>query len=145
MGYNWAEENATKVKCIAGIYPVMNLESWPPVSSKEFTQARQAYELTRSAFREHLRDLSPIAHLQPLAQAKVSIFHLHGDRDRWVPLEQNSQLLYERYKALGGDVRVVTVTGKGHEEAPEFFESCQLASFLVCSLYREPECKGGSK
>ena len=48
-----------------------------------------------------------------------------------VPLDRNSQVLCDRYKALGGPVELVIVKGKGHAEIPEFFQSPALLKFLM--------------
>ena len=96
MLYNWAAENAGKVGGIAGIYPVCDLRSYPGL-----TIASPAYSMTPEQLGDHLFEHNPIDRLQPLAQAGVPIFHIHGDSDATVPLAQNSQVVYDRYKAGG--------------------------------------------
>src|SRR5271170_7339360 len=39
MLYNWAEENAEKVSCVGGVYPVTDVESWPGLSDKNLQAA----------------------------------------------------------------------------------------------------------
>ena len=46
MSFGWAEENPDDVRCIAGIYPVLSLASWPPGGSPLFMQAAAAYGYT---------------------------------------------------------------------------------------------------
>ena len=74
---------------------------------------------------------NPIDLLAPLAKAKVPILHIHGDKDKVVPLETNSAEVAKRYKALGGTMELVVVPGKGHEEVDEFFTSERFAAFLT--------------
>jgi predicted esterase len=126
MLYNWAAENPHRVRCIAGIYPVCDLRSYPGLK-----QAAPAYGMTDEELAKHLAEHNPIDRLAPLAKEHVPIFHIHGDSDTAVPLDRNSQVLYDRYKALGGPVELVVIKGKGHAEIPEFFQSPALLKFLM--------------
>jgi pimeloyl-ACP methyl ester carboxylesterase len=87
--------------------------------------------MSATEMRKHLGKNNPIDRLAPLARATVPIFHIHGDADKVVPLDQNTLELARRYKALGGNAEVDVVPGKGHEEVPEFFQSEQLLGFLL--------------
>lgn len=138
MLYNWAVEHAHNVGCIAGVYPVTNLEGWPDLGGERI---QQAYGMSPAELRKHLRKDNPIDHLAPLARAQVPIFHIHGDADKVVPLEANTLELTRRYKALGGEAEVEVIHGKGHEEVPEFFQSERLLEFLLRFL--SPGKSGG--
>jgi len=126
MWYNWAVENPEQVACIGGIYPVCDLTSYPGLAA-----TAQAYGMSEAELSAQLSQHNPIERLAPLAQAKVPILHLHGDKDEVVPLEKNSGELIKRYKALGGPGELIVIPGKGHAELPEFFESEQLLEFLL--------------
>ncbi|MBN1396341.1 MAG: prolyl oligopeptidase family serine peptidase [Pirellulales bacterium] len=134
MLYNWAAENADKVSAIAGIYPVGDLRSYPGLAT-----AAPAYGMTVEQLEQNLSDHNPIDRLLPLAQADVPIFHIHGDNDTSVPLDENSQVVYDRYTAMGGDMQLVVVPGKGHEEIPEYFQSLDLLNFALSNVYQTPE------
>lgn len=123
--YNWAVEHPDKVRCVAGIYPVCDLRSYPGL-----TRAAPAYGLTAAELESRLAEHNPIERLAPLAKAGVPILHIHGDSDGVVPLAKNSQVLHDRYVALGGPMRLVVVRGKGHAEIPEFFQDPRLVEFL---------------
>lgn len=125
MLYNWAAENPDKVRCIAGIYPVCDLRSYPGLN-----RAAGAYGLTPQELEAQLAWHNPIDRLEPLAKARVPILHLHGDADAIVPLEKNSQVLAERYAALGGKMTLLVVPGKGHAEIAEYFQDPRLVQFL---------------
>ncbi len=125
MHYNWAAENPDKVRCIAGIYPVCDLRSYPGLS-----KAAGAYGLTPVELEKQLTEHNPIDRLKPLAKAGVPILHIHGDADTVVPLEKNSKVVLDRYKALGGKMTLIVVPGKGHAEIPEFFQEPRLVQFL---------------
>jgi pimeloyl-ACP methyl ester carboxylesterase len=128
MLYNWAAEpgNSTKVSRIAAIYPVCNLLSYPGPE-----KAASAYGMSRDDFELHLKEYNPIDKLRPLYEAGIRIFHIHGDSDAVVPLAENSRIIYERYKEMGGDIRLIVIPGKGHEEIPEYFQSEDLLNFLL--------------
>jgi dipeptidyl aminopeptidase/acylaminoacyl peptidase len=137
MLYNWAVEHPHDVGCIAGIYPVTNLESWPTLGAETI---QQAYGINEAELRKHLGRNNPIDRLAPLAQANVPIFHIHGDADKVVSLEQNTLEFARRYNALGGKADVEVIHGKGHEEVPDFFESERLLDFLLRFLSPGASC-----
>ena len=126
MLYNWAAEHPEDVQCVGGIYTVCDQSSWPGLAVSCF-----AYGMTEQELREHLREHNPIDRLEPLAKAGVAILHIHGDADALVPLERNSGELVRRYKALGGNARLVVIKGKGHAVFPEFFENPELLEFFL--------------
>lgn len=126
MVYNWAAENIDKVCAITAIYPVCDLRSYPGLD-----KAAPAYGMSAKELEIALKKHNPIDRLAWLAKAGVPIFHIHGDSDTVVPLEQNSQVIYDRYKALTGKMELVVVKGKGHAEIPEFFQSQQFVDFIV--------------
>jgi hypothetical protein len=135
MAYAWSSKHSAQVKCIAGIYPVVNLKSWPDSHSPDqIPEAAGAYGLSIPEFLRQSESLSPISHLQPLAETKIPILHLHGSDDRAVPIDENSEILRQRYTELNGPMTLITVPGKGHEEADEFFKSGELLAFLLKQL-----------
>ena len=44
---------------------------------------------------------NPIHQLEGSAQAKVTLFMVYGDSDRIVPLEENTDIVINRYTKLG--------------------------------------------
>ena len=131
MLYNWAIENPQSVAGIAGIYPVCNIASYPGIE-----KGSAAYQLTPSELQAQLGLHNPIDRLAPLAQAKVPIFHIHGDQDHVVPLKDNSMLLAQRYRELGGPIELEVVQGKGHDMWEGWFQSERLVEFVCHSLGR---------
>jgi hypothetical protein len=126
MLYNWAALHPDQVQRIAGIYTVCDLRSYPGLKN-----AAAAYHLTEEQMAADLSRHNPIDLLAPLAKAKVPILHIHGDKDKVVPLEKNSAEVATRYRALGGTMELVVVPGKGHEEVDEFFTSERFVTFLT--------------
>jgi len=126
MLYNWAAEHPDNVACIAGIYTVCDMSSWPGLK-----RACAAYEMSEQQLAEVLPMHNPIDRLGPLAEACIPILHIHGDSDTACPVERNAGELERRYRKLGGKIKLIVVPGKGHEEAPEFFQSRQVADFVI--------------
>ena len=126
MLYNWAAENPERVACVAGIYPVCNLSSYPGLK-----RACGAYGMTVEQLAAKLAEHNPIDRLAPLAKAKVPIFHIHGDNDKVVPLEQNSAELASRYSKLGGRMTLKAAKGQGHNLWPGFFQCQELVDFVI--------------
>ena len=126
MLYNWACEHPEAVACIAGIYPACNLHSYPG-----FDKACGAYGLTTAQLEAQLPRHNPIDRLPPLARAGVPIFHIHGDMDRIVPLEDNSGELARRYRELGGDMVLQVAKGQGHTGWEGFFHCRELVDFVL--------------
>jgi len=137
MLYNWAAEHPDSVGCIAGIYPVCNLRSWPGLN-----KASGAYGLTAAQLDAQLTQNNPIDRLTPLAKAGVTIFHIHGDADDVVPLKDNSALLASRYRELGGSMRLRIPPGQGHNVWDGFFQCQELVEFVIAhaspAAEREP-------
>jgi hypothetical protein len=57
---------------------------------------------------------NPIDLLAPVAKAKIPIIHVVGDADDVVPVLENTTMLVERYRALGGKIEVISKPGIGH-------------------------------
>jgi len=124
--YNLAADHPEWVACIAGIYTVGDLRSYPGLE-----RAAPAYGLTAAELEAQLTQHNPIERLANIAAAKIPILHIHGDADKVVPIERNSGAIAEHYKALGGMMELVIIPGKGHEYDPGFFESEKMVEFIV--------------
>jgi pimeloyl-ACP methyl ester carboxylesterase len=135
MSFGWAAEHPGHVRCIAAIYPVLNLASWPPQGSALVGEAAKAYGYASgSEFEKHSLQLSPLSQEGPLVKAKIPVFILHGDNDRVVPAKENSQPFVRAYTGLGGAAELIMVPGRGHEEVDEYFKSDRLVEFLLHQL-----------
>ena len=126
MLYSWAVANADLVAGIAGIYPVCNIASYPGIA-----RAAPAFEMTPKELGDSLIKYNPVDNLQGLAKARVAVFHIQGDSDKVVPHEDNSGLLAERYRKLGGPVEIMLVPGQGHNMWRGWFESEELTQFMI--------------
>jgi lysophospholipase L1-like esterase/pimeloyl-ACP methyl ester carboxylesterase len=117
--YNWAIANPDKVACIYGDAPVCDFKSWPGGKGKGKGDPKNwALVLQLWGFKSDEEALAakvnPIDNLAPLAKHHVPLLHVFGDADDVVPPAENTLLLAERYKALGGDITLISKPGVGH-------------------------------
>lgn len=126
MLYSWAVDHPQSVGGVAGIYPVCNIASYPGVG-----RAAVAYGLTAQQLEVELTKHNPIDRLKSLAKAGVPVFHIHGDRDTVVPLEDNSAELAKRYREFGGPVEIEVVKDQGHNMWDGWFTSQKLTDFAI--------------
>ncbi len=134
MLLNWAIENPEKVQCVAGIYTVCNIESYPGVE-----KACGAYGMSSDELTAQLDRYNPVRRVQVLADARIPLLFVHGDSDTVVPIEANAGKLVEDCRNFGGDAHLIVVPGKGHEVCPEFFQSKAMIAFLLSRGVNLPE------
>jgi pimeloyl-ACP methyl ester carboxylesterase len=116
--YNWAAANPDKVSCIYGDAPVCDFKSWPGGKGKgkgsggAWQACLKAYGFDEKQAIEFKGN--PIDNLAPLAKAGIPLLNVVGDADSVVPVAENTAILEERYKALGGSILVIHKPGVGH-------------------------------
>lgn len=131
IAYAWAFRHPKSVDRIAGIYPAADVRLWPGlVNLLAYPSPGLGYPFTAEQLPRHIAECNPIDNLAPLAKAGVKVLHIHGDKDKRVPLEGNSAELVRRYKKLGGSAELIIVRGFAHGGLP-FTESQQLIEFLM--------------
>ena len=121
--YNWAAANPDKVACIYGDAPVCDFKSWPggklkdlgkgDGSAAEWLKLLKAYSFKSDA-EAIAYDKNPIDNLKPLGDARVPLLHVYGDADAPVPWEENTGVIAERYRKLGGSITLIPKPGVGH-------------------------------
>lgn len=117
--YNWAAANPDKVACIYGDAPVCDFKSWPggkgkgKGSPRDWQLVLQCYHFTNEAA-ALAYPKNPVDNLASLAAAKVPLIHVYGDADDVVPWEENTGLLADHYKKLGGSITLIAKPGVGH-------------------------------
>jgi lysophospholipase L1-like esterase len=79
---------------------------------------------------------NPIDLLEPLAKAKVPLLHVSGNADFVVPLEENTAVLEQRYKALGGDISLIIKNGIGHKHGLE--DPTPIIQFVLKHTLQDP-------
>ncbi len=116
--FNWAAANPEKVACIYADAPVCDIKSWPggfgegSGNSDMWPLCLEAYGLDEDTVKEFTGN--PIDNLEPLAKAGIPLLHVCGDADRGVPLSENTQILADRYRELGGAIQLIIKPGVGH-------------------------------
>jgi pimeloyl-ACP methyl ester carboxylesterase len=117
--YNWAAANPDKVACIYGDAPVCDLKSWPGGKGKgkgspgDWDLAMRRYGL-KSEAEALAAKVNPVDNLEPLARVGIPLLHVYGDADDVVPWDENTGLLAERYRKLGGSITLIPKPGIGH-------------------------------
>jgi pimeloyl-ACP methyl ester carboxylesterase len=117
--YNWAAKNPEKVACIYGDAPVCDFKSWPggkghgKGSPRDWKLVLECYGFPDEAA-AMAYDKNPVDNLAPLAKARVPLLHVYGEADDVVPWEENTGLLAQRYRELGGDITLIPKPGIGH-------------------------------
>jgi pimeloyl-ACP methyl ester carboxylesterase len=118
IAYNWAAAHPDRVACIYADIPVCDFKSWPggkgrgPGDPAEWQRCLEVYGFDDAQAVAYAGN--PVDNLAPLADADVPLLHAAGDADRVVPFDENTGLLVQRYRALGGDVEVIVKPGGGH-------------------------------
>jgi pimeloyl-ACP methyl ester carboxylesterase len=115
---NWAIAHPDKVACLYLDAPVCNFQSWPAGmgtgagSLEDWEKCKAVYGVTQEQAVEYAD--GPLDNLQPLAQARIPILCVCGAADTVVPMEENTNVLEERYRALGGLIQVLAKPGCEH-------------------------------
>jgi pimeloyl-ACP methyl ester carboxylesterase len=116
--YNWAAANPEKVACIYADAPVCDFKSWPggkgkaPGSPGDWQTCLKEYGFTEAQALVYKHN--PLDNLEPLVKAHVPLLHVVGDADDVVPVAENTAILEQRYKQLGGQITVIHKKGVGH-------------------------------
>lgn len=96
--------------------PVMNYLSWPFAMGKSQNDCSQEFINSMGMglsemlnFRNH-----PIDQKAKLLESNVPILLVSGDSDKTVPFCENGQLLYDYFKANGGNIELIIKQGGDH-------------------------------
>jgi alpha-beta hydrolase superfamily lysophospholipase len=116
--YNWAARNPEKVSVIYGDAPVCNFASWPyahgaPAGAPEWKKLLAVYGFTTDA-QALSCPTQPIKEMEPLAAAHIPLINVVGDADTTVPYAENTAIIEQEYKKLGGEITVLHKPGCNH-------------------------------
>ncbi len=118
FAFNWAARHPDRVACLYVDAPVCDFKSWPAGwgqgkgSSNDWARCKAVYGLDDPAARAYRGN--PVDNLAPLAQAHIPILSVCGEADVDVPMAENTRLVEERYKKLGGEILVISKPGVAH-------------------------------
>jgi len=116
--YSWAAAHPERVVSIYGDAPVTDFHSWPggrgkgkgsPADWQRLLAAHEIAEEEAERFDGKPNDLAA-----KLAPFEVPILHVVGQEDSVVPVAENTDILEERYRALGGPIAVIRKPGVDH-------------------------------
>ncbi|HET6408560.1 MAG TPA: alpha/beta hydrolase, partial [Chthoniobacteraceae bacterium] len=105
----------------AAIYvdaPVLDIRSWPggkgkgPGSPQLWPQCLALYGLTEETVKAFKGN--PIDYATALAKAGIPVIAVCGDADEAVPIEENTKIFEDRYRAAGGTIEVILKPGGKH-------------------------------
>ena len=132
--YGYAFRYPKHIDRIFAIYPALDFRSWPKfeltVGPGAIPPKGLAYGLTPEEMTRRISEFNPIDNLEPLADAGVLLFHIHGDADELVPLEPNSTVAAKRYRELSGKIELKVLPGSIHG-GMEFFTDQEGLKFLL--------------
>lgn len=134
IAYNWASEHPYQVSCIYGDAPVCDIRSWPgglgkgKGSPEDWKVCLAAWGLDENTVKDFKRN--PIDRLAPLAKAGVPLLHVVGDADDVVPVKENTDILAERYRVLGGSIEIINKPGVGHHPH-SLVDPAPIVEFIV--------------
>ncbi len=117
--YNWAASNPDRVACIYGDAPVTDFKSWPggfgqgKRSERDWQLVLEQYQFKSDADAKTYAK-NPVDNLAPLAAAGIPLLHVYGDADEAVPWNENTGVIAERYRKLGGDITLIGKPGGKH-------------------------------
>ncbi len=121
FAFNWASLHPDRVASIYVDAPVCDIKSWPGGKGKS-TGSPSDWEKCKAiyGFKSEGRAVAyrhnPIDNvtLKPMAEGKVPILAVCGDADLLVPMDENILIVEKRYKALGGEIKIIAKPGIGH-------------------------------
>jgi pimeloyl-ACP methyl ester carboxylesterase len=119
----WAAAHPDRTLAVYLDNGVCDFKSWPggkpkglgagQGSAAEWQNLLKAYDFKDD--KEALASkVNPVDNLAPLAKAKIPLLLIFGDADTVVPHKENSELVYDRYKKMGGPVERVVKEGQDH-------------------------------
>jgi len=117
--YNFAAQYPDRVACIYGDAPVCDFKSWPGGQGKSRRSRGDWNAVLRCyGFQDEAAALAykqnPVDNLAPLAKAKIPLLHVVGDADHVVPVAENTDVVAQRYKQLGGEITILHKPGVDH-------------------------------
>jgi lysophospholipase L1-like esterase/pimeloyl-ACP methyl ester carboxylesterase len=117
--FNWAARHPDRVACIYGDAPVCDIKSWPGGKGKgdgspgDWSGLRQVYHFANEQEAMDYKG-NPVDNMAPLAAAKIPILGVYGEADTTVPPAENILLVAQRYRALGGEIKLIGKPGMQH-------------------------------
>ena len=112
--FNFAAIHPTRVAALYLDAPALDIRSWPggDRSSKQWVECLAAYGVTEETLPKMKGN--PIERIGAVATGRIPIIVVVGDADIVVPVAENTGILEQRYRQLGGTIEVIRKPGVGH-------------------------------
>ncbi len=110
--YNWAVANPTKVACIYADAPVLDGKSWPGGFGKGkgyqegWQEFKKVYGLNLEVDEQNFKG-NPIDQTAIIAAAGFPMFHVCGEADSVVPVNENTRIFEEKLLEKGAKITVI--------------------------------------
>jgi pimeloyl-ACP methyl ester carboxylesterase len=120
---SWAATHPDKTLAVYLDNGVCDFRSWPGGKPKGMGKGQGSHEEWVNLFKAYdfksnddavAYKRNPVDNLEPLARARIPILLVYGDADRVVPHRENSEIVFNRYKAIGGPVDRIVKPGQDH-------------------------------
>jgi len=117
--YNWAAENPEKVACVYADAPVLDANSWPGGKGKgigskvDWESFKSMYSITSEDEAANFKD-NPIHKIDAIARGSFPMFHVCGEADKVVPVDENTRIFEQKIKEAGGNIKVIYKKDVGH-------------------------------
>lgn len=144
--YRWASLHPERVACIYADTPVCDIRSWPLGSgsgrghAETWSHLLRELELSEDAALAYPHN--PIDLLEPIAAAGVPLLHIVSRNDEIVPPEENTDVLADRYRALGGAIHLMNVEAGTESSGGHHFQHpdpLRPADFIERHSSRAPD------
>ncbi|MFT7630974.1 MAG: sialidase-1, partial [Mariniblastus sp.] len=135
--YGFASRFPDKVACIYCDTPVCDIRSWPGGKGQgkgdesTWKVCLKAYGLTEESAKDFKQN--PIDRLANIAKAKIPIMHIVSMNDQIVPPTENTFVLAERYRKLGGSIDVIEISAGTPSSSGHHFthvDPIRIADFI---------------
>ncbi|HRU04302.1 MAG TPA: alpha/beta hydrolase, partial [Candidatus Brocadiia bacterium] len=116
--FNYAAAHPDKVAALYLDAPVLDIRSWPGGKGKGignpkcWDECLAIYGLTEQTLPSFRG--SPLDQVEKVAKARIPIISVCGGADESVPFEENTAILEERCRQLGGVIEVILKKDCGH-------------------------------
>ena len=146
--YGFASRWPDRVACIYCDTPVCDISSWPGGKgtgrghAPTWQSCLKLHGLTEESVPQFRGN--PIDRLQPIAAAGVPILHIVSLNDEIVPPTENTFVLAERYRKLGGQIQVMEVAEGTEKSGGHHFahpDPLRVADFIEAHSSALPEDK----
>lgn len=119
IGMSWGGFYSTRFassypECVGKVYldnPVLNFGAFNPLGWKS---VKEAWKYTKKGENWKDKPSMPVNRAKPIAQAKIPVLFMYGDKDTVVPPADNALLFIPRFKEAGGQIEVIVRPGCNH-------------------------------